>query len=90
MKRYEVEYTTNIDDRHTEIVEGDNITDAYLKFVVQHPKHYAITGMTQLGNGMAFIKTSDRVHVVKLNGKEQSFLSITNALNYIRKERGNV
>lgn len=48
MKRYEVEYTTNVDDRLTEIVTAKDKTEAYLTFVVEHPKHYAITDMKEI------------------------------------------
>ena len=48
MKEFEIEYTTNIEDRHTVIVEAEDKTKAYLKFAFAHPKHYAITDMKEI------------------------------------------
>lgn len=48
MKTFEIEYTTNIEDRHTVTMMGASKTEVYLTFVVEHPKHYAITDMKEL------------------------------------------
>ena len=48
MKNFEIEYTTNIDDRHTVTMMGESKTDVYLKFVVAFPKHYIITDMKEI------------------------------------------
>lgn len=50
MKHYEVEYTTNMDDRHTATVTGKNLTEAYVSFVVSKPKGYIITDMKEIEN----------------------------------------
>lgn len=50
MITYEIEYTTNLDDRKTVTMMGANKTDAYLKFVAAYPKHYIITDMKEEGN----------------------------------------
>lgn len=48
MKTFEIEYTTNIDDRQKTTMTGDSKTDAYLKFVLAFPRHYAITDMKEI------------------------------------------
>ena len=48
MKNFEVEYTTNIEDRQTVIMSGTSKTDVYLKFVVAFPIHYTITDMKEI------------------------------------------
>ena len=48
MKTFEIEYTTNIEDRHTTTVDAEDKTKAYLTFVFEHPKHYAITDMKEI------------------------------------------
>ena len=47
MATYEIEYTTNLDDRHTVVMEGKDKTQVYLKFVCEHPKHYIITNIKE-------------------------------------------
>ena len=47
--RYIVEYTTNIDDRHTMVMLGINKTEVYLKFVAASPMHYIITEIKEVG-----------------------------------------
>ena len=37
MKTWEVEYTTNTEDRHTATVEAETYTMAYLEFSVKSP-----------------------------------------------------
>lgn len=39
---------------------------------------------------MFYLKSEHGIHIVRHNGEEEAFLSLLNALNYIRKERGNV
>jgi hypothetical protein len=39
---------------------------------------------------MFYLRSEHEIHIVRHNGKETPFLSLLNALNYIRKERGNV
>ena len=48
MITYEVEYTTNIEDRKTMVMVGTSITDVYLRFALASPKHYIITGIREL------------------------------------------
>lgn len=48
MKSFEIEYTTNVDDRKTAIVEGKDKTEAYLRFIVDSPMHYIITDMKEV------------------------------------------
>jgi hypothetical protein len=48
MKTFEIEYTTNIEDRHTETVQAQDLTKAYLEFIVSHPKHYTITDIKEI------------------------------------------
>ena len=48
MINFEIEYTTNIDDRHTVTMAGANITDVYLAFVCASPKHYVITDIKEI------------------------------------------
>lgn len=44
---YIVEYTTNIDDRHTVTMSGESKTDVYMQFVCKYPKDYIITDMKE-------------------------------------------
>ena len=48
MAYFEIEYTTNLDDRKTMIVAGLNKTEAYLGFVMAFPTHYIITDMREI------------------------------------------
>lgn len=48
MTYFEIEYTTNLDDRKTMIVAGLNKTEAYLRFVMASPMHYIITDMREI------------------------------------------
>lgn len=48
MKNFEIEYTTNLDDRHTVTMRGKDKTDAYLKFVFAYPKHYFIADIKEI------------------------------------------
>lgn len=48
MISFEIEYTTNIDDRQTVTLRGANITDVYLQFVCSSPKHYIITDIKEI------------------------------------------
>ena len=47
MKVFEIEYTTNTEDRKHETVKAANLTEAYVDFTVAHPKHYIITDMKE-------------------------------------------
>ena len=92
MKHYEVEYTTNIDDRKTITVVGADTTDVYLKCVTAFPKHYIITNIRELRKDMKMfnLRSENGVHIVIHNGEEKVFLSFLNALNHINKESSNV
>ncbi len=48
MKTFKIEYTTNIEDRHTTIIDAEDKTKAYLKFAFAHPKHYTITDIKEI------------------------------------------
>lgn len=48
MKTFEIEYTTNIEDRKNVTVKAKDVTEAYLNFVYAHPIHYAITDIKEL------------------------------------------
>ena len=48
MKTFEIEYTTNIEDRHTTTMSAANKTEAYINFVCAFPKEYAITDMKEI------------------------------------------
>lgn len=50
MRRYEIEYTTNIEDRKTVTIVARDITDAYLQFTFTTPRNYAITDMKEVPN----------------------------------------
>lgn len=47
MKTFEIEYTTNTEDRHKVTAQAENLTKAYVDFVVKHPRHYIITDMKE-------------------------------------------
>ena len=47
MKTWTVEYTTNLEDRQSIVLEAESKTDAYLKFVVAFPMHYIITNINE-------------------------------------------
>lgn len=47
MKTFEIEYTTNLDDRKTVTVQANTLTEAYVDFALKHPKHYIITDMKE-------------------------------------------
>lgn len=47
MKVFEIEYTTNTEDRHKVTVQANTLTEAYVDFAVKHPKHYIITDMKE-------------------------------------------
>lgn len=49
MTQFEIEYTTNLDDRHTMVMLGINKTEVYLKFVAASPMHYIITDIKEAG-----------------------------------------
>ena len=48
MTYFEIEYTTNLDDRKTMVMAGLNKTEAYLRFVMASPKHYIITDIKEV------------------------------------------
>lgn len=48
MINFEIEYTTNLDDRHTVTKKGISITDVYLNFVAESPQHYIITDIKEI------------------------------------------
>lgn len=48
MKMFEIEFTTNIEDRKTQTVKANSLTEAYLNFVLANPKHYAITDIKEI------------------------------------------
>ena len=48
MINFEIEYSTNLDDRKTVTLKGASITDVYLQFVYASPKHYIITGIKEI------------------------------------------
>ena len=48
MISFEIEYTTNLDDRNTVTVRGTSITDVYLQFVFASPKHYIIASIKEI------------------------------------------
>lgn len=48
MPNFEIEYTTNLDDRHTIVVVAKDHTAAYLSFALSHPKNYIITDINQI------------------------------------------
>lgn len=50
MFSYKIEYTTDLDDRITETIRGNSITEVYLTFIANHPKHYIITDIKELKN----------------------------------------
>ena len=43
MATYQFEYSTNVDDRRTAVVQAADLTEAYLKFIKDNPKDYIIT-----------------------------------------------
>lgn len=88
MKTFEIEYTTDLDDRHTTTAEGKTLTEAYMNFVCANPKAIIITDMKEIckENKMANLRSENGVHIVRFNGVEKTFLSLLNALNYINKE----
>lgn len=88
MKHYEVEYTTNMDDRKTITMVGADTTDVYLKCVTAFPKHYIITNIRELRKGMKVfnLRSENGVHIVTIKGEAKRFLSLLNALNYINEE----
>ena len=47
MKTYDIEYTTNIEDRLTTFIEAENKTDAYLQFAFASPRHFTITDIKE-------------------------------------------
>ena len=49
MTQFEIEYTTNLDDRHTVTMSGESKTDVYIKFVCDNPTDYIITDMKEIG-----------------------------------------
>ena len=48
MKTFEIEYTTDLDDRHTTTVKGKTLTEAYVNFVVDNPEAIIITDMKEI------------------------------------------
>ena len=48
MHNFEIEYTTNLEDRQTVAVRGTSITDVYLQFVCDSPMHYIITDIKEI------------------------------------------
>ena len=48
MKEFEIEYTTNIEDRQKVTVTANDLTTAYLNFIYANPIHYAITDMKEI------------------------------------------
>ena len=48
MLNFEIEYTTNLDDRHTVMMSGENVTEVYLQFVYDSPIHYIITDIKEI------------------------------------------
>ena len=45
---YIVEYTTNLEDRHTVTMSGESKTDVYVQFICKHPDNYIITDMKEV------------------------------------------
>lgn len=48
MSTYEIEYTTNLEDRLTACLEGSSKTEAYLRFTMAHPIQYIIIDMKEI------------------------------------------
>lgn len=48
MFNFEIEYTTNLEDRKKVTLKGASKTDVYLMFVSASPKHYIITGIKEI------------------------------------------
>ena len=48
MKEFEIEYTTNIEDRQKVTVSTRDKTSAYLNFVFANPIHFIITDMKEI------------------------------------------
>ena len=48
MKPFEIEYTTNENDRKTELVTDQDYTKAYLQFVGEHPEHHIIVEVKEI------------------------------------------
>ena len=48
MITFEIEYTTNLDDRNTVTKRGTSITDVYLNFIAESPMHYIITDIKEM------------------------------------------
>lgn len=48
MSTYEIEYTTNLEDRRTACLQGSSRTDVYIEFTLASPKHYIITDMKEI------------------------------------------
>ncbi len=48
MAKFAVEYTTDLEDRHTVTMSGESKTDVYLKFVCDNPTEYIITDMKEV------------------------------------------
>ena len=47
MKTFEIEYTTDLDDRHTATATGKTLTEAYINFVCANPEAIIITDMKE-------------------------------------------
>ena len=48
MKTYEIEYTTNENDRETELVTAQDYTKALLQFVYDHPKNHIVVEIKEI------------------------------------------
>lgn len=49
MTQFEIEYTTNLEDRLSMVMLGMNKTEVYLRFVAASPMHYIITDIKEVG-----------------------------------------
>ena len=83
MNKYEIEYTTNIDNRKTVTVTAESKTAAYLQFVTNYPSHYAITNMREVSDRVRMRSCAGR-HIVTHRGKNTYFRTLTVALIFAK------
>ena len=83
MNKYEIEYTTNIDDRKTVVVTAESKTAAYLQFIDKYPKHYAITNMKEISDRIRMRSKAGR-HIVTHHGKNTYFRTLTVTLIFAK------
>ena len=48
MSTYEIEYTTNLEDRLTVCLQGSSKTEVYLRFAMAHPIEFIITDIKEI------------------------------------------